>query len=87
MCGLPQSSPQVVPASQRPPRVGPDPVAALADPPSGRRKPPPYGGQVLAAHFVQGRCHGRGVSKVDDQLVTRDLGLRGGRQPCRPLPG
>ena len=35
---------------------------------------------------VQGRCHSRGVSKVDDQLVTRDLGLRGGRQPCRPYP-
>ena len=56
----------VIPALRGPTRVAPDPMAALADPPSIWHKPSPYGGQVAAAQFVQDPYHGRRVNECND---------------------
>ena len=77
----------LIPALRRAARVGPDPVAALADPPSGRIEPTSYGGQVSAAQPVEGRYHSRTVSDGNDELTISDLYLGGGRQPSRMHPG
>ena len=77
----------LVPALRRAARVGPDPIAALADPPSGRIEPASYGGQVSTAQPVQGRYHSQTVSDGNDELTISDLCLGGGRQPSRMYPG